>query len=182
MQAASKMYASALMSIGREDGSAPRLYEEILELDRLMRENPELDELLISPAFSSEEKRGVISSLFSGKIDPMLYNTVCLLTEKRRMSLFHEIASDFRASYYEAYGIAEADVTTAVPMNAELREKLKVKLERYFGKKMILNEHIDPHVLGGVRVVCGGEMLDGTLRSRLDSMKDMITDNMTIGR
>ncbi|MBQ8979302.1 MAG: F0F1 ATP synthase subunit delta, partial [Oscillospiraceae bacterium] len=53
---------------------------------------------------------------------------------------------------------------------------------RYFGKKMILNEHIDPRVLGGVKLVCGGEMLDGTLRSRLDSMKDMITDNMTIGR
>ncbi len=180
MKSASKMYAAALLSIGREDNTAEKLFNDILETDRLITDNPDLHELLISPAFSAEEKKGVISRLFSGRIEPMLYNTICLLTEKRRMSLFHEIAGEFKNDYYNAYGIAEADVTTAAPMKPEAAERLRIKLEKLYGRKIVLREHLDPNVLGGVRVVCEGKMLDGTLRTRLEGMRDMIKDNISI--
>ncbi|MBR4223612.1 MAG: F0F1 ATP synthase subunit delta, partial [Oscillospiraceae bacterium] len=74
------------------------------------------------------------------------------------------------------------DVTTAVPLKADAAEKLRIKLEKLYGKKIVINEHTDPQVLGGVRVVCEGKMLDGTLKTRLEGLRETITDNIDIGR
>ena len=180
MQSASKMYAAALLEIGTEDGSSRRIFDDLKEIGSLIADCSELSDFLVSPAFSADEKIGVIDSLFSGKVSPTVYNTLCVLTEKRRMALFSQIVKDYKEAYYEQCGIAEADVTTASPMKAETRDRLKAKLETIYKKKILINEHIDPSVIGGVKVVCCGNMLDGTLRTRLHGMKDKIKENISI--
>ena len=180
MQSASKMYAAALLEIGTEDGTSRQIFDDLKTVGGVIDGCGELEDLLVSPAFSAEEKTGVIESLFSGKISPTVYNTLCVLTEKRRMAIFSQIVKDYKDAYYDKCGIAEADVTTVAPMKAETRDRLKAKLEKLYNKKIIINAHTDPSVIGGVRVVCCGNMLDGTVRTRLHGMKDKIKENISI--
>ena len=180
MQSASKMYAAALLEIGREDGIARRIFDDLRDVGSIIQNSGDLRDLLVSPAFSAEEKIGVVNSLFSGKVDPVVFNTLCLLTEKRRMGIFLQIVRDYKNIYYDMCGIAEADVTTASPLKEETKDKLRAKLEKIYKKKIILNEHTDPAVIGGVKVVCCGNMLDGTVRTRLHGMKDQIKENISI--
>ena len=58
-------------------------------------------------------------------------------------------------------------------------KEFRAKLEKIYKKKIILNEHTDPSVIGGVKVVCCGNMLDGTVRTRLHGMKDQIKENIS---
>ena len=180
MQSASKMYAAALLEIGSEDGIARQIFDDLNGVGSVIEGSSDLRDLLVSPAFSAEEKLGVVNSLFSGKVDTTVFNTLCVLTEKRRMGIFLQIVKDYKNAYYDMCGIAEADVTTASLLKAETKDKLRAKLEKVYNKKIILNEHIDPSVIGGVKVVCCGNMLDGTVRTRLHGMKDQIKENISI--
>ena len=97
-----------------------------------------------------------------------MLNFLYVLIEEGRTSGLSDIASDYKRLYYEQEGITEAVVTTAAGMSRDAAEKLKAKLEAKYKKKVLLSEKTDPSIMGGVIVRVGDEMIDGSLRTKLD--------------
>jgi F-type H+-transporting ATPase subunit delta len=85
-----------------------------------------------------------------------------------------QMAEDYRALARDRRGEAVARVTSAVALKPEEAEALRTKLEKRFGRKMTLDCQVDPSLLGGIRVETEGRVLDGTLRARLQEIKEVM--------
>lgn len=173
-----KVYANALLEIAAEDGSAKELDEELNAVSAICSDNPELTRALCSPALTDEEKQQLLKAVFGGRVSETAENFLGLITRKGRFGYLSRIAGEFRKGYYEANGIAEVTVTTAVALKGAQKEKLIAKLRTMYGNDLILIEKIDPEIMGGVIVSCGDNMLDGSVRTKLQKLhkqtKDMI--------
>lgn len=174
------VYSRALLEIAAEDGSMKELDEELDALCGIFSANPELTEILCAPTVTDEEKLSLIKTVFEGKISDTALNFLCVLSEKNRCRYLQGIAEQFRNGYYESAGIAEATVTTAVPLKDDARERLRAKLEKKYGKTVILREKVDPSIMGGMIVSSGGSMMDGSVKTRLENMHKQIRDMVSV--
>ena len=171
-----KVYAQALLEIGREDGTLGELNDEISSLDAVFSENPEFVRILNAPTVTEEEKITLIKNVFEGRISPTVLNFLCVIAEKNRVGYISGIAKELRNGYYEDAGIAEVTVTSAVQLKEEQKERLKEKLSAMFGKSIILREKTDPSIMGGMIVRCGDSTLDGSVKTKLENMHKQIKD------
>ncbi|MGN0642409.1 MAG: F0F1 ATP synthase subunit delta [Huintestinicola sp.] len=171
-----KVYSEALLEIAEENGSLSELDEELNALVTVFEANPELTDVLSTPTVSDAEKLELIENVFKGRVSETAFNFLCVLTEKGRCRYLGSIAKAFRKSFYDISGIVEVTVTSTRPLTDSAREKLKAKLEKKYGKKVIMTEKVDMSIMGGLVVTCGDSMLDGSVKTKLEEMHKQIKD------
>lgn len=164
-------YAGALLSSARKAGVLPGVAESYASLMDMHLGQTALRVFLDSPQVRTEEKKDLLKSVFGGKVEPLLLDFVFLLIDKNRIENFRDIGEEFALLVEQEQGVMRAKVTTAVALPADLEEKLKAKLSALTGKTMILEKRVDPAVIGGVKVVMGDKILDGTVRTNLDLLR-----------
>ncbi|MBE7323631.1 F0F1 ATP synthase subunit delta [Nocardioides sp. Y6] len=168
--------AKALEQLGvvatvRSAGSdAGRLSTELFQLGQLLKDNPDLRQALSDPARSTEDKRALVHGLLAGKALPA---TVALVDQS--LAGTHRTVSVALDAYQqvvaEANGRAVATVTVAKELAASDLERINAALARQYEREVQLNVVVDPAVIGGVKVEIGGEVIDGTVASRLDDAR-----------
>jgi F-type H+-transporting ATPase subunit delta len=99
-------------------------------------------------------------------------NFLRLLVDKRRMNLLPQILSELRRMVEELEGIERVEVISAAPLPGTQRDFLKSVLERQTGKRIELEEKLDPAVLGGMVVKVGSTVYDGSVRTQLSQMRE----------
>jgi len=102
-------------------------------------------------------------------------NFLRLVIENRRLAAVPEIALQFRALKNAQSGTADATVFSAFPIDAAALADLSTTLEKSFARKLNLRVEIDVSLLGGIRVVVGDEVLDTSVKARLEQMKAALT-------
>jgi F-type H+-transporting ATPase subunit delta len=98
-------------------------------------------------------------------------NLLAALVQNARLSALPEIATQFRALKNTASGIQEATIYSAFPLEGAALADLQTLLEKKFGSKLLSQVKIDSSLIGGVRVVVGDEVLDTSVKARLEKMK-----------
>ena len=169
-----KNYAQALFELAEEENCLNSVYEEIDGLEEIVSENPELVKLLTAPTMSGEERQDVLDRTFKGRISEITFNFLCVMTMKGRFASFCAAADFFRDKYNEYANVAEITVTTAIPLSDAQRDKLTAKWSSLYKKKVIVNEVVDGSILGGMIVRYGNTLLDGSVKSRLEGIKESI--------
>ena len=106
--------------------------------------------------------------------DSMVFDFVCLVTEKGRISYIDRITSEFNKLYYDRNNIAEMTVTTSTALKPELKEKLISKLEEKSGKKVRLIEKVDPDILGGLIIRYGNSEIDNSVKGKLEAVAEQL--------
>jgi len=104
-----------------------------------------------------------------------LRNFLRTVIDNGRLAALPVVASQFHELASRSQGVAEASVESAFPMDAAQLNELLVSLEKRFGQKLTATVHIEPSLIGGVRVTVGDEVLDTSVRARLDRMKTSLT-------
>lgn len=168
-------YGKALLLLSEENGRAEAVLEELSDIKAVIGENPGYIELADTPALSSSVRIGLISDAFSG-IDPNLLNLLKLLCEKREFYKISAVAGSFVKFYDESIGRLRVTAVTAVPMADAQTEALKEKLEAKTGKTVVIENIVDPAVLGGVKLRYAGVQLDGTLRANLTALEKKLEE------
>ena len=107
-------------------------------------------------------------------INPLVFNLVCLLAYKGRLNMLPAIAEEYKHILCGYRGIAKAEVTTAVPLDDENSSILNEMLADVTGKSVIINNRVNPEILGGIVVNVEGKRLDGSLISRLGALKSQV--------
>ncbi len=171
-----KVYAQALLEIAAEDGSAEEMNSELTALSEIFSANPALIDVLNAPTVTDAEKNKLIESVFKGRISEIMLNFLCVLTRKNRCGYLNGIAELFKKGYYDMAGIAEVTVTTVSRLKDDARRKLTAKLEKMYGKKIVLREKTDASIIGGMIVTCGDSMLDGSVKTKLEKMRSHVKD------
>ena len=168
------VYGEALYELACGENQQDEILEQLKALNESFRLTPEFIKLLGSHAISKQERCQVLDDSFRGKINQYLLNFLKILTEKGYLRHFNNCCKAFTDCYDEDHGILRVSAVTAVALTDAQQEKLTGKLSRLTGKQVLLQNRIDPAVLGGVRLDYDGQRLDDTLSHRLDSIRDLL--------
>jgi len=173
------VYSSALMELLEETGiDFKAALSEYGAVSDVLAANPDLIRFSMVPTVARGDKLNVVRNIFSGKVSDYTLNFLLLLVEKGRLGRFGGIYRDFRAKYYDKFGIAPVIVTSAFPLTPEQRDKISVKMKQFTGKDVELTEETDKNLIGGITVEYGGTRLDGSVRTRLDNLKKEIASQI----
>ncbi|MGM9533259.1 F0F1 ATP synthase subunit delta [Intestinibacter sp.] len=168
-------YAEALFQIGEEENKIDRLYNELKEVSSLITTNKELNNVMKSPLVSKSEKIQLVDALFAGKVDNDLKNFFKVLIEKGRINSLKAIETTYKELLNEKNNILEGYVISAVPMSDVKIKELEGELSKKYNKNVTLENKVDKSVLGGVLVRLGNTEIDGTIKTRLDGLKDQLS-------
>ena len=165
-------YADAIFGIA-QDANDIEGWTAKLETIVSVLQNTEFLNLLANPKVKEDDKMTAIQAVLSEE-DPLLRNLMSLLTIRNDLRISSAILQQYRVSADEALGQETAEVTTAVELHDDEKEKLSQALSSLIGKAVNLNLKVDPAIVGGFRARVGDRLIDGTLRSRFDRLRQEI--------
>ena len=178
MTEAARLYGGSLYDLAMEEQMTEPLLSQLSEVRSLFRENPDYVSLLSEPSLPKEERRELIEKAFGGQAERYLVNFLKLLCDKGLLREFADCCEEFTRRYNADNHIAEAVVTSAVPLLEEQAEALQKKLSAISGKTVRLIRRTDPRLIAGIRVELEGKLLDGTAKSRLDGISRALNETM----
>jgi len=161
-------YADAAFMLAKESG-AQGTWSQRLQRLALIAQDGDMAQVMGNPRLSAEQIAELFISL-SDDNDPILANFVRTLAENRRLKLLPEISRLFELARSQEEGVQEAVVYSAFPIDANQVAALLQQLEPRFGTRLTARVEIDASLIGGVRVTVGDQMLDASVRGKLDAM------------
>ena len=161
-------YAEAIFRVAQEAG-AQGIWSQRLQKLALIAQNGDMASVMGNPQLSAEQVAALVISLCEDN-DVVLGNFVRTLAENRRLALLPEISRLFDLAKSQEEGIKEAVVHSAFPIDDTQVKALVQELEARFGTKLTARVEIDASLIGGVRVTVGDQVLDASVRGKLDAM------------
>ncbi len=170
-----RRYARALFQIGVDQASFETLGKQLDALAELYTGSPDLRQTLESPVFKPSEKRAIVEKLLPRVASSRLvHNFGLLLLERGRIAMLPAIARAFRELSDAHAGRVRATVTSAEPLGAEALARVQRALEKRTGKRVLVETAVDAKLIGGVVARVGDLVLDGSLRTQLEIMREKL--------
>jgi len=168
-------YASALYDLAGKEGSVATIESDFDRLTAAIAESADLAQLLHDPQVSRAVATGAIKAVGDLlSLDALTGKFLGALAQNRRLAALPGIIAAFRAIAADARGEVTADVTTAHPLLDDQLHELSAKLAQREGRAVTLRTHVDPAILGGLVVQIGSQMIDSSIRTRLNSLAQAI--------
>ena len=168
-------YAEALFQLSEEENITKEIYNELHDVVEVIKNNKELDNVLKSPLVAKNEKTQLIEALFNNKINNDLKNFLKILVEKGRISSLKSIELTFKELLNDKHNIIEGTVISAIALTEKQVKELEEKLSKKYNKNVTLENEVDQSILGGVLVRLGNTQIDGSVKTRLNNIKDQLT-------
>ena len=177
-QAIAIRYARALADAVLAPGSEldPRqALAELRTFNDMVRQSPELRNVLLSPAVSNTKKRAVAGRFADSlPLNRLIRNFLYVIIDRRRSGILDQIAEAFETALDERLGIVRADVKSAAPLSDHQQSDLQQELSRVSGKQVRCDFSIDPALIGGVVARIGSTVYDGSVRSQLETLREQL--------
>ncbi|MBU1698989.1 MAG: F0F1 ATP synthase subunit delta [Candidatus Eisenbacteria bacterium] len=172
--ALARRYAEALFMAALDRGILDPVSEDAGALVKLLESDPRLLRFLESPQILADEKEKVVQKTLREQVQPLLCDFILLLLSKQRVALLLDILDVFKDRVEEHRGIVSAQVFTAVPLPGDMESALRQRLEAKVGLKVRLEKSVDSDVIGGVKVVIGNRVIDGSVQNELRELKQQL--------
>ncbi|MGY3032579.1 F-type H+-transporting ATPase subunit delta [Bradyrhizobium sp. USDA 4354] len=165
-------YATALFELARDQKVVDEVKADLDKFDALLNESADLKRLVRSPVFAADAQSKALSAVLDkAGIAGISANFLKVLTANRRLFAVADVIRAYRALVAKFKGETTADVTVAEALSDKNLDALKVALKSVTGKDVALNVKVDPSIIGGLVVKLGSRMVDGSLRTKLNSIK-----------
>ncbi|HEY4016484.1 MAG TPA: ATP synthase F1 subunit delta [Polyangiaceae bacterium] len=166
-------YARALFDIGTEQNDLERLVGEMATVADAWESSADFRNAIENPLVQHPTKKAVVGDLAERiSASDTVRQTLQLLVDRRRMKTLPYVARMLRELADARKGVVRAEVTTAVKLSEVYYARLQAQLERMTSKRVVIDRHVDPSLLGGVVTRIGDRIIDGSLRTRLHSLRD----------
>ncbi|MFO0603786.1 MAG: ATP synthase F1 subunit delta [Polyangiales bacterium] len=167
-----RRYARALYMIGVEENRLDALAREVKSLGDTVRTSAELASFLSNPVVPQAARRAVVTELLGRlTLSPVARNFALMLADRRRGHLLPDVADALAALSDERAGKVQAQVTSATALTDAQVQKVRAALERLTGKAVSVSHRVDPSLIGGMVTRIGDKVYDGSLRTRLDEIR-----------
>lgn len=166
-------YAEALFRVAQQ-GDLSAWSNTVSEL-AVIGANPDVQAFANNPNVSPAQLADTIASLVKAPLTAEAKNFVAMLAENGRIALLPEIGAQFNELKNAQAGAADAHIYSAFEISAGQLSQLVATLEKKFGRKLNPTVTVDPSLIGGVRVVVGDEVLDTSVRAKLQQMQVALT-------
>ncbi len=171
----SREYGAAIFALACENGTKKEYYDALAFVKTQFEENADYLELLASPAIPQRERMASLGEVFGGKVPEHVLSFVQLMCEKGRIAYFAESADVFFELYDASERIYNAKITSAVELTDDEKTKLIRKLETVYGGSVAGEYFVDAAIIGGIVVEVDGNIMDGSLRTRLQDVKEVMS-------
>ena len=166
-------YADAFMKYTAESIGGEKALLDIKALREIMRQDNGFKECLENPEISFVDKCAVIDKILSDGFSVEIKHFLKLLLESKRISHFWDIAEFIRIKYGNQ-GDAEAVLKTTFPLDLDLIKRIQDKIEKKFQQKFKFYIELDSRLLGGIQVVIGNQIIDGSIKRQIENLKETL--------
>lgn len=171
---AAERYAKSLIDLAKEQGAMEDIKSDMEGILLTIDGSQDLAMMLQSPIIKPDAKTRVLEALFGKTAHKISLSFLKLITSKGREAILDQIAEAYLRLYRIEKGIVRAEVISAKPLTDDVRNSLKKALANT-GASIELSERVDPAILGGLRVKVGDQLIDASVRRKLNELRIELT-------
>ena len=173
-------YAGALFEAARERGELEEVLSDLREFVAALHESEELRLFYYGGQIPERQKRMAIDGLTEG-MKTLTTNFLKVLVDNGREEILEEVLGRYEQLVKEHLGRMEVGVTTAVELSQDQLHRVKERLGSVLeGREVILETNVDPELIGGAVFRFGGRMMDGSIRGRLESLREGMLERSVV--
>jgi len=169
-----KKYSKALFSLAEEKDKFIKFNDDLNLVKESFTEHKELKNVLFHPRIKIEEKKKIFNRVFAEEISEEIHNFIQLLIDKRRIFFIKAIINQFNNLVNDREKILEIEVVSAIELEEDMKDRLKEKIEKEMDYEVILNNTVDPEILGGLVLKIGDKIIDGSIQHKLNTLSEKI--------
>lgn len=170
-----KRYAKALFIVGKEENALDDYATTLKQFAELYKTVPEVRDGLTNRMYPADVRAKVMAEIVKNAgVSQIMANFLNLLAQKNRANVLPEIAKAFQAMVDEERNVSQGIVITAKALQPALLDKTKETLEKITGKQVVLTTEIDESIIGGMIAKVGDIILDGSIKTQLEGLKESI--------
>ena len=167
-------YARAMFDVARAEGDVARIGDELFRFARALEGSDELRSALTDPHLPAGKRQQIVEDLLGGKADPSTIALVGMAVGTGRARELPGIIDALVAMAAAESNKAVAEVRSAIELTDDQRTRLAEAISRATGKQVEVKVIVDPSVLGGIVTTVGDTVIDGSIRTRLEQLKNAI--------
>ena len=173
MEEIAQVYARSLFEVAREQGKLDELREQLGQFADALQSDRDLQVFFFSPYFSTAEKQDGLGKALSGA-DEIIVNFLDLLIENHRMPVLFRVRREYDARWEEENQLLPVSVTSAVELDDRTVREIGDRIAKQTGRKVELSSSVEPDILGGIVVRVGNQVLDASVRNRLEQLRRQV--------
>jgi len=173
---AARRYAEAAFELATRDGTHDA-WAAGLGLVAGVAADERVAKVIDNPAVPHADRQAAVASLFGDRVPPGVLNLARLLARRGRFETAPAVAAAFRRLLNRRNGVVEAVVTSAQPLTADETAAVLARVEAMTGTGVDLSSEVDPALIGGLTVRVGDQLLDASVRGRLERLRHQLTGN-----
>ena len=167
-------YAEALFGVARAEGTLGEVEDELFRFSQTLQGSDELRTALTDAGIPASRRQQIVEDLLGGKASPTTVALVSMVVATGRARQLPEIIRQLVAMSAAEVNKEVAEVRSAVSLNDDQRKRLAEALSNATGKQVEVKVIVDPSVMGGIVAQVGDTVIDGSVRSRLDQLKNAL--------
>ncbi len=165
-------YVKSLLSLAVEKGVVEEVHNDMQMFNGICATNRDFTLMLRNPIIRHDKKRDILEKIFKGKVNPLTMSILDILTRKNREPILPEIAKEFHNAYNAYKSIEKATITTAIPLDAELRAEIISIVKKISDRSSVeLVEKVDSEMIGGFVLNVNNKQVDASIKSKLKELK-----------
>ncbi|WP_129715984.1 ATP synthase F1 subunit delta [Pedobacter sp. SYP-B3415] len=165
-------YAKALIDLANENNALEATRNDMVLLDRVVGENPQLEAILNNPIVPLDKKTGILNAIFASNVSQVTSSYFKILVNKGRSDVLYGTAKEFVRQYQSQKGIITAEVVSATPLTEDARSQFKSIIQKETGSnEVVLSEKVDEKLIGGFILKVGDRQFDASMSGSLNKLK-----------
>lgn len=168
-----KRYAQALMELSEKDIESTR--QELEDFVSIYNTDKEFSNFLLDPRIKADLKQAAIKNIFSDKFSKNMVNFILLLIDKKRIKNVPEIYEQLVCLINDRLNILDMTIITIEPLEEQQLYSIKEKFRnKYNAGGVNATQIIDTSIIGGIKVIIGDKVYDGSIKGRIESLTEMV--------
>jgi F-type H+-transporting ATPase subunit delta len=173
MEEIAAVYARSLFEVAKEQGKLDEVREQLGQFADAMQADRDLQVFFFSPYFSTPEKDDGLDRAVSGA-DETLVNFLKLLIENHRMPVIFRVRRGYDELWEEENKLLPVQITSAVALDEATVKQIGDRIAEQTGQRVDLSASVEPDILGGIVVRVGNQVLDASVRNRLEQLRKQV--------
>lgn len=172
-------YAKAVLNLAIDTNSADKVNDDMQLISGTIEANKDVQIMLNSPVIKSSAKKDALLAIFSN-LSNISKGLINQLVDNKRLAILENIAKQYIIIYDHHKGTQIAKVTSAVPLTDDLKEKVLDKVKDIVGKKVTLENIVDPSIIGGFILKVGDKQYDASISGKMNNLRREFDDNLYV--
>lgn len=164
-------YAKPILELAEERKVLEEVKADMEAFAAICRESKDFNLMLKSPIIPHLRKAEILKKVFKGKVNDLTLEAFDLITRKSRESLLNDVAIEFLHLYNIEKGFQEVSITSSITLDADQRKEFQKLAKEITGKDPILEEKVDPEIIGGYLLKVGDKQIDQSVSGQLKNIK-----------